>query len=35
DMLVLSMAVPNLIGLYLLAPELKRDVKAYQKARNK
>jgi len=33
DMLVLSMAVPNLIGLYLLAPELKREVKAYQKAR--
>lgn len=33
DMLVLSMAVPNLIGLYLLAPELKQEVKAYQKAR--
>jgi Na+/alanine symporter len=23
------MAIPNIIGLYILAPSLKRDVKAY------
>lgn len=30
DMLVLTMAVPNIIGLYMLAPVLKREVKAYR-----
>lgn len=30
DMLVLAMGVPNLLGLYLLAPELKQDIKAYE-----
>jgi alanine or glycine:cation symporter, AGCS family len=30
DMLVLSMAVPNIIGLYLLAPEVKKELKDYQ-----
>lgn len=29
DAMFLSMAFPNVIGLYLLAPELKRDVKEY------
>ncbi|MDY0028390.1 MAG: alanine/glycine:cation symporter family protein [Pseudobdellovibrionaceae bacterium] len=29
DALFLSMAVPNLIGLYLLAPEIKKDLKEY------
>lgn len=29
DMLVLAMSVPNIIGLYILAPELKHDVKEY------
>ncbi|MCB1530220.1 MAG: alanine:cation symporter family protein [Rhodospirillales bacterium] len=29
DSAVFIMAIPNLIGLYLLAPELKRDLKAY------
>jgi alanine or glycine:cation symporter, AGCS family len=31
DMLVLCMAVPNIIGLYVLAPEVKAELKAYQK----
>ncbi len=31
DAMVLAMAVPNLIGLYLLAPEIKRDIRAYMK----
>jgi alanine or glycine:cation symporter, AGCS family len=30
DMLVLAMSVPNLIGLYFLAPVLKKEVKSYQ-----
>jgi alanine or glycine:cation symporter, AGCS family len=30
DMLVLAMSVPNIIGLYMLAPVLKKDVKIYQ-----
>ncbi|MCX6309011.1 MAG: alanine:cation symporter family protein, partial [Bacteroidia bacterium] len=30
DMLVLSMAVPNLIGLYMMAKVLKKEVKEYQ-----
>ncbi len=29
DASILAMAVPNLIGLYLLAPELKRDLREY------
>lgn len=29
DAMVLGMAIPNLIGLYMLAPEIKRDVKEY------
>lgn len=29
DAMILSMGIPNIIGLYLLAPELKRDVKTY------
>jgi AGCS family alanine or glycine:cation symporter len=29
DSLILFMAVPNLIGLYVLAPEIKRDLKEY------
>ncbi len=30
DMLVLAMSVPNIIGLYILAPELRKDVKDYE-----
>lgn len=30
DMLVLTMAVPNIIGLYMLAPVLKREVAEYK-----
>ncbi|QQG35503.1 MAG: alanine:cation symporter family protein [Micavibrio aeruginosavorus] len=29
DSMILSMAFPNLIGLYVMAPELKRDLQAY------
>jgi len=29
DMMILCMALPNLLGLYLLAPEVKSDLKAY------
>jgi AGCS family alanine or glycine:cation symporter len=29
DAMILSMAIPNIIGLYFMAPEIKRDVKAY------
>lgn len=29
DAAMLSMAIPNILGLYLFAPEIKRDVKAY------
>jgi AGCS family alanine or glycine:cation symporter len=29
DAMILSMGIPNIIGLYLLAPEVKRDVKKY------
>lgn len=32
DMLILAMAVPNLIGLYVLAPEVKRELRNYVKA---
>ena len=29
DAMILSMAIPNLIGLYFVAPEVKRDIKEY------
>ena len=29
DALIFVMAIPNLIGLYIMAPEIKRDLKAY------
>ena len=29
DAAVFAMTIPNIIGLYLLAPSLKRDLKAY------
>ncbi|MDT8363624.1 MAG: alanine/glycine:cation symporter family protein [Nitrosomonas sp.] len=29
DSMVLAMAVPNIIGLFMLAPEIRRDLKAY------
>ncbi len=29
DAAIISMAIPNIIGLYLFAPEIKRDVKEY------
>ena len=29
DAMILAMGIPNIIGLYLLAPEIRRDVKAY------
>lgn len=29
DAMILSMAIPNIIGLFLFAPEIRRDVKAY------
>ncbi len=29
DAMIFAMAIPNLIGLYLLAPEIKRDLKKY------
>jgi len=29
DAMIFAMAIPNVIGLYLLAPELKRDIKVY------
>ena len=32
DAMILSLAIPNLIGMYLLAPEVKRDLKAYNEA---
>lgn len=31
DSMVFAMAVPNIIGLYILAPEIKRDLKVYIK----
>ena len=30
DAMLFSMGIPNLIGLYMLAPEIKRDLKAYK-----
>jgi AGCS family alanine or glycine:cation symporter len=29
DMMILCMALPNIIGLLILAPEVKRDLKDY------
>ncbi len=29
DAMILSMAIPNIIGLYVVAPEIKKDVKKY------
>ncbi|VAW08112.1 hypothetical protein MNBD_ALPHA05-959, partial [hydrothermal vent metagenome] len=31
DSMLFAMAIPNIVALYLLMPELKRDVKAYEK----
>ncbi len=31
DAMILSMGIPNIIGLYLLAPEIKKDLEAYVK----
>lgn len=31
DAMILSMGIPNIIGLYMLAPEIKKDLKAYTK----
>lgn len=30
DMMILAMAFPNILGLYILAPELKQDLKEYE-----
>ena len=35
DAMVFAMAVPNIIGLYILAPEIKRDLKEYLSALQK
>ena len=35
DMMLLSMAVPNIIGLYIMSGEVKEDMKAYFKTINK
>lgn len=35
DAAMMSMAIPNIIGLYLFAPEIKRDVKEYIQALKK
>ena len=29
DMMILSMGFPNIIGLLIMAPEVKRDLKSY------
>ncbi len=31
DMMILSMSLPNIIGLYILAPEVYKDLKSYMK----
>ncbi len=31
DMMILAMAIPNLLGMFILAPEIKRDLNAYWK----
>jgi len=35
DSILFAMAIPNVIGLYLLAPELKKDIKKYLKTIDK
>lgn len=35
DALIFVMAIPNIIGLYILAPEIKRDLKTYWEKRSK
>ena len=30
DAMIFLMAIPNVIGLYILMPEVKRDLKIYQ-----
>ena len=35
DMLVLAMSVPNIIGLYMLAPVLKKEIKEYRESLKK
>jgi len=35
DMLVLCMSVPNIIGLYILAPELKQEIREYKTFQSK
>ncbi|MDH5723183.1 MAG: alanine:cation symporter family protein [Alphaproteobacteria bacterium] len=35
DAAILSLAIPNIIGLYMLAPEIRRDVKEYTQALKK
>ncbi|MEM8834021.1 MAG: alanine/glycine:cation symporter family protein [Pseudomonadota bacterium] len=35
DAMIFAMAIPNVIGLYLLAPELKKDLKKYLQALQK
>jgi AGCS family alanine or glycine:cation symporter len=33
DAMIFIMAIPNLIGLYILAPDVKKDLAAYLDAR--
>jgi len=35
DSMLFAMAIPNVIGLYLLAPELRKDIKKYVQALKK
>jgi AGCS family alanine or glycine:cation symporter len=35
DAMVFAMAVPNIIGLYMLAPEIKNDLRVYLQNLNK
>jgi AGCS family alanine or glycine:cation symporter len=35
DAMILAMGIPNIIGLYLLAPEIKKDIEAYAKKQKK
>ncbi len=32
DAMIFAMAIPNVIGMYLLAPEIRRDLRAYTKS---
>jgi len=34
DAMIFAMGIPNIIGLYFLAPEVKKDLAAYRKLRN-